>query len=322
VPKAARGAGLATIDSRGEVLDCWFPAPVLLDAAGDDEVALLSAEDARRHLGADIAALTGEDCIRGVRRVAVEVTVSDLYRPIASPHDLFLRLHLLSHRLAAPRTISVDGLLEAIDHDVAWTSLGPCRASDLGKITVRAQAAGRSFHVRSVFGVPYMLDYVCPSGVMVVDASRVMLGAHLAHGTMVTQKGFCGVNAGTLGPSVVGGHISNGTVIGGGSHLGGGSSLMGMVSGGGREVVTLGERCLLGANAGVGIALGDDCLVEAGCYITAGARVRLADGEVVKARELAGRSRLIFRRNSQNGALEAIENTGRWTGLNPLLQRD
>ncbi len=261
----------------------------------------------------------GEDPIRKVHRIAVRVTIADLDSPVADLHDAYLRLHLLSHRIIQPTTINVDGLLKAMRHDVAWTSLGPCPASGLGVVLSRAAAAGRTFFVRGVFPVPPMLDYVWPSGVTIADATRVLLGAHLAPGTMVTAEGFCGVNAGTLGPCMVEGRISAGVVVGAGSHIGGGASLMGVTSGGGREVVSVGQRCLLGANSGVGIALGDDCIVEAGCYITAGAPIRIDDGRVVKARWLSGRSRLIFRRNAQTGALEAVENTGRWEGLNPLL---
>jgi 2,3,4,5-tetrahydropyridine-2-carboxylate N-succinyltransferase len=218
-----------------------------------------------------------------------------------------------------PNTINLAGLLEHCDHATAWTSLGPCPASDLAEVALRAQALGRAFQVKGVFPVPPMLDYVWPSGVTIADAARVLLGAHLAPGTMVTPEGFCGVNAGTLGPCMVEGRISAGVVVGAGSDIGGGASLMGVTSGGGREVVSLGERCLLGANSGVGIALGDDCIVEAGCYVTAGAPVRLADGRIIKARELSGRSRLLFRRNAQSGVLEALQNAGRWDGLNPLL---
>jgi 2,3,4,5-tetrahydropyridine-2-carboxylate N-succinyltransferase len=319
VKRKASAAGLSTVDANGRVLDSWYPKPVLAGVDGSAGTTILSPEEAATRLGGEVAALTGEDRIRGVHRVATHVTIDDLDSPIIDVEDAFLRLHLLSHRLVRPNSINLEGLLDVMPHGVAWTSLGPCCASDLGAVALRAQAACRSFLVRGIFPVPPMLDYVWPSGVTIADAMRVLLGAHLAPGTMVTPEGFCGVNAGTLGPCMVEGRISAGVVIGSGSDVGGGASLMGVISGGGRQVVSMGERSLLGANAGIGIALGNDCIVEAGCYITAGARVRLADGRVVKARELSGQSRLIFRRNALTGSLEALENTGRWRGLNPVL---
>ncbi|MGC1301225.1 MAG: DapH/DapD/GlmU-related protein [Caulobacteraceae bacterium] len=321
LPRSTISAGLATIDNDGKVLDVWYPRPELVDAGIPNEISLLSPSDAEHMLGAAIAQMAGEDPIRGVQRIAVKAAIGDLGQPVANLHDAYLRLHLLSHRLVRPNTINLDGLFEIIDHGVAWTSQGPCRASQLSEIMSRAQVAGRALHVRSTFPFPPMLDYVQPSGVTIADSMRVLLGAHLAPGTMVTPEGLCGINAGTLGPCIVEGRINAGVVIGAGSDIGGGSSLMGTLSGGGRETVSLGERCLLGANAGLGVALGDDCIVEAGCYITAGAPVRMPDGRIVKARELSGRSGLIFRRNAQTGALEAVENTGRWNGLNPLLHK-
>lgn len=317
--RQASAAGVMTVDADGDLLDSWFPRPVLVSAGVGAGLSLLSREEAEAKLGRDVAALVGEDRIRGVHRVAVEMTIADLDSPITNSHDAFLRLHLLSHRLAPPNSINMDGLLEVLRHDAAWTSRGPCRVRDLQDVAPRAKAADPSFQVRGVFPVPPMLDYVWPSGVTIADGARVLLGAHLASGTMVTPEGFCGVNAGTLGPCMVEGRISAGVVVGSGSDIGGGASLMGVISGGGRQVVSMGERSLLGANSGIGIALGDDCIVEAGCYVTAGAPIRLADGRIVKARELSGQSRLIFRRNAQTGALEAVENTGRWEGLNPLL---
>jgi 2,3,4,5-tetrahydropyridine-2-carboxylate N-succinyltransferase len=313
--------GLATIDSDEKVLDVWYPQPALVETHLRDEFELLSPSDAELMLGAEVAQMAKEDRVRGVQRIAVKVTIGDLNKPIANLYDAFLRLHLLSHRLVRPNTINLDGLIEITNHGVAWTSQGPCRASQLGEIIPRAEAAGRALYVRSTFPFPPMLDYVRPSGVTIADSLRVLLGAYLASGTMVTPEGFCAFNAGTLGGCIVEGRISPCVVVGAGSDIGGGASLMGTLSGGGRERVSLGERCLLGANAGLGVALGDDCLVEAGCYITAGALVQLPDGRVVKARELSGRSGLILRRNAQTGALEALENTGRWTGLNPLLHK-
>lgn len=319
VTRKASAAGLMSVDANGDLLDSWFPCPDLTAANGAGGTSRLTSAEAAARLGQEVAGLVGEDRIRGVHRVAVEVTIADLDRPIADPHDAFLRLHLLSHRLVAPNSINMEGLLDVLRHDVAWTSLGPCRARELQAVAPRARAANQPFQVRAIFPVPAMLDYVWPSGVTIADAARVLLGAYLAPGTMVTPEGFCGVNAGTLGPCMVEGRISAGVVVGSGSDIGGGASLMGVISGGGRQIVSMGERSLLGANSGLGIALGDDCIVEAGCYITAGAPIRLADGRTVKARDLSGRSGLIFRRNAQTGALEALENTGRWDGLNPRL---
>ncbi len=259
------------------------------------------------------------DAVRDVDRIPVEVSVPDLSAPIRDLYDAFLRLHLLSHRRVRPHGLSIDGLFEVLDHGVAWTSLGPCRQDRVSAARLRMHAEGLPFTVRGTFPAPPMLDYVCPPGVTIADTSRVLLGAHLAPGTMVTPAGFCGVNAGTLGACMVEGRLSAGVVVGGGSHIGGGASLMGATSGGGRHVVSVGERCLVGANAGLGISLGDDGVVEAGCYVTAGAVVALADGRQVKAAELSGVPGLIFRRNSITGQLEAIPNTGRWSGLNPLL---
>jgi len=319
--RSAAAIGIATLDADGTPLDAWYPSLALGEAGGDRGTFSASVHELSEAMGEDASRLLAEDPIRGVHRVGVKVAIPDLSLPVEGLHDLFLRLHLLSHRLVRPNSLNLDGMFEVMDPDIAWTSSGPCRASKLGDVMRRAKMAGQPLHVRSLFAVPPMLDYVWPSGVTIADAARVLLGAHLAPGTMVTHEGFCGLNAGSLGPSMIEGRISAGVVIGSGSDVGGGASLMGTISGGGRERVSLGERCLLGANSGVGIALGDDCLVEAGCYITAGALVALPDGSVVKARELSGRPRLIYRRNSRTGSLEALENTGRWGGLNPVLHK-
>jgi 2,3,4,5-tetrahydropyridine-2-carboxylate N-succinyltransferase len=254
-----------------------------------------------------------------VQVVAVRTTITDLSAPPVDAHDVYLRLHLLSSRLVRPRELSTEGFF-ALLANVAWTSAGPVLATELtaGR---RAQLRALHGHV-TVFGVdkfPRMVDYVLPSGVRIGDADRVRLGAHLAEGTTVMHEGFVNYNAGTLGPSMVEGRISAGVVVGADSDVGGGASIMGTLSGGGKEVVSIGSGCLLGANAGIGISLGDRCVVEAGCYVTAGSRVTLPDGSVVKARDLSGRDGLLFRRNSVSGALEAIPRDGDWGSLNAAL---
>lgn len=307
----ASGTGLATF--AGEtVLDVWYPAPVL----GPEPVnpgGLLEREDEGR----------------AVRSRVVAVTV-DLERPPASTADAYLRLHLLSHRLVRPNEANLDGLFGLLP-TVVWTSLGPCRQEDFEAVRARLRARG-PLSVLAVDKFPRMLDYVLPDGVRVADASKVRLGAHLAPGTTVMHAGFVNFNAGTLGTSMVEGRISQGVVVGHGSDIGGGASIMGTLSGGGRERISLGEHCLLGANAGLGIALGDDCVVEAGLYLTAGTKVTIVPGagglprdrfpegpRIVAARELSGHSGLLFRRNSVTGAVEALPRTGRGVELNTAL---
>jgi 2,3,4,5-tetrahydropyridine-2,6-dicarboxylate N-succinyltransferase len=301
--EGASGAGLATLAGDG-VLDAYFPEP-RLGAAG---------EAGTRATGEPVAA----DERRGVRTVPVETVIGSLAEPPADPYDAYLRLHLLSHRLIRPHEANLDGVF-AVLPNVAWTSHGPVDPAALPEVRRRFRAAGEPFEVTSVDKFPRMTDYVVPSGVRIADADRVRLGAHLADGTTVMHEGFVNFNAGTLGHSMVEGRISAGVVVGDGSDIGGGASIMGTLSGGGTEVISIGERCLLGANAGLGISLGDDCVVEAGLYVTAGSRVRLPDGEVVKARELSGANGLLFRRNSETGAIEALARTASWSGLNAAL---
>ena len=298
--QGAWGAGLATMAS-GRVLDTYFPDP---------------------RLGAPETGETpGEETVderRGVRVVPVLTVIRSLADPPADPSDAYLRLHLLSHRLIRPHQANLDGVFGVLNN-VAWTSHGPVEPAALGEVQRRFRAAGQPFQVTSVDKFPRMTDYVVPPGVRIADADRVRLGAHLASGTTVMHEGFVNFNAGTLGQSMIEGRISAGVVVGDGSDVGGGASTMGTLSGGGTAVISIGERCLLGANAGLGIALGDDCVVEAGLYLTAGARVSLPDGDVVKARELSGASGLLFRRNSQTGAIEVVQRTGTWGGLNAAL---
>jgi 2,3,4,5-tetrahydropyridine-2-carboxylate N-succinyltransferase len=244
--------------------------------------------------------------------------IADLNEPPADVHDAYLRLQLLSHRLVQPHGLSLDGIF-AVLPNVAWTNIGPVHPARLTEVRMRVRAAGGVLTVHGVDKFPRMTDYVVPAGVRIADADRVRLGAHLAAGTTVMHEGFVNYNAGTLGSSMVEGRISAGVVVGDGSDVGGGASIMGTLSGGGTEVISVGERCLIGANAGLGISLGDDCTVEAGLYLTAGTRVRMPDGEVVKALECSGASGLLFRRHSQTGAVEALPRSGRWSGLNAAL---
>jgi 2,3,4,5-tetrahydropyridine-2-carboxylate N-succinyltransferase len=235
--------------------------------------------------------------------------------------DVYLRLHLLSHRYARPRSLNLDGAFGLLAN-VAWTNYGPVALDSLEDVRWNAKVHGDTLTVHGVDKFPRMTDYVVPSGVRIADADRVRLGAHLAPGTTVMHEGFCNFNAGTLGASMVEGRISAGVIVGDGSDIGGGASIMGTLSGGGKEMITIGERCLLGANSGIGISLGDECIVEAGLYITAGSMLQVPDGSWVKARELSGVNGLLFRRNSKSGTVEAVQRTGNWGGLNAALHKN
>jgi 2,3,4,5-tetrahydropyridine-2-carboxylate N-succinyltransferase len=301
MPRAA-AHGLTTIDrASGRTLDAWYPSPVL--DSEPEPVDGLSAY---------------ADDLRGVRVEPVTTVIDDLDAAPADAADAYLRLHLLSHRLVRPHQISLDGVFGVLPN-VAWTSLGPVDIAHVTEVQIRTRAKGHHLSVHGVDKFPRMTDYVIPPGVRIADADRVRLGAHLAEGTTVMHEGFVNYNAGTLGASMVEGRISAGVVIGDGTDIGGSASIMGTLSGGGTEVISLGERCLLGANSGLGISLGDDCVVEAGLYVTAGTRVTMPDGEVAKARELSGAANLLFRRNSQTGAVEALPRSGTWGGLNAVL---
>lgn len=304
-PTSAWGVGLATIAADGTTLDTFF-----------------------RHLGLGKAVPAGTptetqsttDERRGVAIVSTSLVIDTQAAPISAT-DVYLRLHLLSHRIVEPRTINLDGAFGLLTN-VAWTSIGPVAIDTLEDVRYNLLRQGQHLVVHGVDKFPRMTDYVVPSGVRIADASRVRLGAHLASGTTVMHEGFCNFNAGTLGASMVEGRISAGVVVGDGSDIGGGASIMGTLSGGGKEMVTVGKKCLLGANSGLGISLGDECIIEAGLYITAGTQVKLPDGTVVKARELSGASGLLFRRNSQSGAVEAVQRTGNWGGLNAALHKN
>jgi len=298
----AHGHGIATL-AGSTVLDVWFPSPAL--------GALTGAPDAT------LTSMVGSDEARGVTRELVSIEI-DLSVAPQDAKDAYLRLHLLSHRLVKPHGQSLDGIFGLLAN-VVWTSAGPCAVE--GFEATRAKLKAKYGHV-TVFAVdkfPRMVDYVIPSGVRIADADRVRLGAYLSSGTTVMHEGFINFNAGTLGTSMVEGRISAGVVVGDGTDVGGGASIMGTLSGGGKEVISIGEKCLLGANSGLGISLGDNCVIEAGTYITAAAKVKLPDGEIVKAGTLSGASNLLFRRNSLTGGLEAVMRTGTWGGLNSVL---
>lgn len=309
---AASGVGLATITADGTVLDTWFPAPEL-SASGEAGTVKLTGED----VPAEFSDVIGSDADRGVEVVAVRTTITDLADKPADTHDVWLRLHLLSHRLTKPHEANLDGIFGLLTN-VVWTNFGPCAVE--GFETVRAKLRRRG--AVAVYGVdkfPRMVDYVLPSGIRIADADRVRLGAHLAAGTTVMHEGFVNFNAGTLGTSMVEGRISAGVVVDDGSDVGGGASIMGTLSGGGKEVISVGKRCLLGANSGLGISLGDDCVVEAGLYVTGGTKVTTADGQTTKAVELSGANNLLFRRNSLSGAVEVVKRDGTGITLNEAL---
>ncbi len=315
----AWGVGLATLTDAGQVLDAWYPAPHLgLGATPVPASAGLAPDVASSILGADVVEALGPDASRGVRTVAVATVIADLGSPPVDAADVYLRLHLISSRLLRPHGCNLDGIFGLLEN-VVWTSAGPCPVEGFEARRLRLRAAGRTVTVQGVDKFPRMVDYVVPSGVRIADGDRVRLGAHLAEGTTVMHEGFVNFNAGTLGASMVEGRISSGVVVGDGSDVGGGASIMGTLSGGGKEVIRIGASCLLGANAGTGISLGDGCVVESGCYITAGSKITMPDGSVEKARDLSGRTGLVFRRSSTTGALEVITRAGDWGGLNPEL---
>jgi 2,3,4,5-tetrahydropyridine-2-carboxylate N-succinyltransferase len=301
--EGASGTGLATVTADGTVLDTWYPAPAL-GAEAPDVMSVLEP-------------LAGADGARDVSTVVVRTEIASLADAPVDAHDVYLRLHLLSHRVVAPHEANLDGQFGLLAN-VVWTNHGPCSTVGFELTRSRLRARGTV----AVYGVdkfPRMVDYVLPTGVRIADADRVRLGAHLAEGTTVMHEGFVNFNAGTLGASMVEGRISAGVVVGDGSDVGGGASIMGTLSGGGQEVVSVGRRCLIGANAGIGISLGDDCVVEAGLYVTAGTKVLLPDGSSAAARTLSGQDGLLLRRNSLSGAVEALPRTGGGIALNSVL---
>ncbi|MGA0078240.1 MAG: 2,3,4,5-tetrahydropyridine-2,6-dicarboxylate N-succinyltransferase [Candidatus Nanopelagicales bacterium] len=299
---SASAIGFAT-EFNGEILEVFYPAPSL---------------GLNPNLVNDFDSTLGLDQIRGVSRIQIETVINDLSEKPTDVADAYLRLHLLSHRLVKPRSINLDGIF-AVLPNLAWTNLGAVLPSELNNVKSRALSNQVPFFVLSVDKFPRMIDYVIPSGVRIADGDRVRLGAYLASGTTVMHEGFVNFNAGTLGASMVEGRISAGVVIGDGSDIGGGASIMGTLSGGGKEVISVGEKSLIGANSGIGISIGNNCVVEAGLYVTAGSKVSLPDGTSTKAAALSGEDNLLFRRNSQTGAIEVVSRTNSWGGLNTAL---
>ena len=302
----ASGHGIATITTGGTLLDVWYPNPTLSPLSGQPS--------------AELQALGGVDEIRNVKREVISLQIDTEAAPLDAK-DAYLRLHLLSHRLVKPHGLSLEGIFGLLSN-VVWTNFGPCAVEDFEMVRAKLRAKYGQVTVYSVDKFPRMVDYVIPSGVRIADADRVRLGAYLSSGTTVMHEGFVNFNAGTLGTSMVEGRISAGVVVGDGSDIGGGASIMGTLSGGGKQVISIGEKSLLGANSGLGISLGNNCVVEAGTYITAASKVTLPDGKVVKASELSGGNDLLFRRNSLSGALEVISKTGSWGGLNSVLHKN
>ena len=305
--QTAYGFGVATQTKSGQILDCTFHTLGLGSAPTNN-------------LAKEFKSQLGEDQIRNLSKIAVELSI-DLSEKPKDASDVFLRLHLISHRLVKPHGLNLDGIF-ALLSNVVWTSAGACEVEGFDKVRVGLQNKYGNLTVYSVDKFPRMIDYVIPEGVRIADGDRVRLGAYLSSGTTVMHEGFVNFNAGTLGKSMVEGRISAGVTVGDGSDIGGGASIMGTLSGGGKEVISIGQRTLLGANSGIGISLGDDCVVEAGVYITAGSKITLPDNKIVKAKELSGANNLLFRRNSQSGALEALPKTGSWSGLNSILHKN
>jgi 2,3,4,5-tetrahydropyridine-2-carboxylate N-succinyltransferase len=319
----ALGLGIGTQNSNGAWLEVYFPLPLLspsqdlvaavqefasdsvLSSSDLNEIAILLDASDQGEL-ADIAeqfALVDRPCV-----LTLLATDSS---PQSVPEG-YLKLHLLSHRLVKPHGTDLSGLFGVLPN-VAWTNEGAIDLTELPSRQLKARLEGRVLEVSCVDKFPKMTNYVVPEGVRIAHTARVRLGAYLGEGTTVMHEGFINFNAGTEGPGMIEGRISAGVVVGSGSDLGGSASTLGTLSGGNNVIISVGKECLLGANAGTGIPLGDRCTIEAGLFVTAGSRVQVLDNdgsavEIVKARDLAGKSDLLFRRNSQTGAIECLTN--------------
>ena len=303
----AYGVGVATQTESGQTLDCHFYSLGLGSKPANKQGETLNLQQ-------------DSDLIRKVKKIAIDISI-DLSVAPKDVADVYLRLHLLSYRLVKPHSINLDNIFTLLPN-VVWTSVGACEINSFDQVRLALQNKYGNLTVYSVDKFPRMIDYVIPDGVRIADGDRVRLGAYLSAGTTVMHEGFVNFNAGTLGKSMVEGRISSGVVVGDGSDIGGGASIMGTLSGGGKEVISIGERTLLGANSGAGISLGNDCVIEAGVYITAGSKILLPDGKIVKAKELSGANNLLFRRNSQSGSLEVVPKSGSWSGLNSVLHNN
>lgn len=320
--------GLGTKNAKGEWLEVYYQAPLFqpsadIIAAAKEAIGYEGGNQAVEVDGGELEALAAaleavapeqaklaRACTESQKPVVVTVLESDAQS--ASTPEVYLKLHLLSHRLVKPHGINLDGMFGLLPN-VAWTNLGAIDLAELPEAQLQARLKGELLSVNSVDKFPRMTDYVVPSGVRIAHTARVRLGAHIGEGTTVMHEGFVNFNAGTLGVSMVEGRISAGVVVGNGSDLGGGCSTMGTLSGGGNIIISVGENCLLGANAGTGIPMGDRCTIESGLYITAGTKILVLDDaknvvETVKGRDLAGKSDLLFRRNSISGAVECVTN--------------
>ena len=303
----AYGVGVATQTESGQTIDCHFHSIGLGSKPANKQGEALSLQQ-------------DSDLIRKVKKIPIDIGIELSVAP-KDVADVYLRLHLLSHRLVKPHGVNLDNIFTILPN-VVWTSVGVCEINTFDQVRLALQNKYGNLTVYSVDKFPRMIDYVIPEGVRIADGDRVRLGAYLSAGTTVMHEGFVNFNAGTLGKSMVEGRISSGVVVGDGSDIGGGASIMGTLSGGGKEVISIGERTLLGANSGAGISLGNDCVIEAGVYITAGSKILLPDGKIVKAKELSGANNLLFRRNSQSGALEVVPKSGSWSGLNSVLHNN
>ena len=303
----AYGVGVATQTESGQTLDCHFHSIGLGSKPANKQGETLSLQQ-------------DSDLIRKVKKIPIDIGIELSVAP-KDVADVYLRLHLLSHRLVKPHGVNLDNIFTILPN-VVWTSVGACEINTFDQVRLALQNKYGNLTVYSVDKFPRMIDYVIPEGVRIADGDRVRLGAYLSAGTTVMHEGFVNFNAGTLGKSMVEGRISSGVVVGDGSDIGGGASIMGTLSGGGKEVISIGERTLLGANSGAGISLGNDCVIEAGVYITAGSKILLPDGKIIKAKELSGANNLLFRRNSQSGSLEVVPKSGSWSGLNSVLHNN
>ena len=324
------GLGLATTNNAGETLDTYFPKIAFKNAVDEDRDLF---EVWSGLLDQDVCEITDLSTLQ----LSEKSFLSSLGKPnensklilcrISEDHSLqsveeaYLKLHLLSYKFFQPNTLNLENMFNILPN-VAWTNRGPIDLNEIDQKILESKAQNISLEIKSIDKFPRLVDYIVPAGVRIADTSRVRLGAYLSEGTTVMHEGFVNFNAGTLGKSMVEGRISAGVVVGDGSDIGGGASIMGTLSGGGKEVISIGQRTLLGANSGIGISLGDDCVVEAGIYITAGSKITLPDGKIVKAKELSGANNLLFRRNSQSGSLEALPKTGNWSGLNSALHKN
>ncbi len=319
----AFGLGVGTHNSDGEWLEIFFPEPLLAPSPALAEAAancdsglamhreqLQALQSALEAAGETAQAALAEQFLASSQPV-VAVLLEEDKAPANVPEG-YLKLHLLSHRLVPPHGTNLEGLFGVLPN-VAWTSEGAIDLNELPRRQLAARLRGEVLEVSCVDKFPKMTNYVVPAGVRIAHTARVRLGAYLGAGTTIMHEGFVNFNAGTQGPGMIEGRISAGVLVGSGSDLGGGCSTIGTLSGGGNIVISVGKECLIGANAGIGIPLGDRCTVEAGLFVTAGTKVTMLDAEgmpveTVKARDLAGKSDLLFRRNSTTGAVECLTN--------------